>query len=124
MQGIRTDIPADHYEGCRPAAVDVKLGHYVNNSIKELDIHRLVIIIVLCTSFLIFNVFTGIIMIQQCGVFVSWITGVTVVLLVTHLLDLPLQLLLSQFTLFFRMHRILLYRVQSANLDKPRWFTL
>lgn len=40
MQGIRTDIPADHYEGCRPAAVDVRLGHYVNNSIKELDIHR------------------------------------------------------------------------------------
>ncbi|KAJ3627480.1 hypothetical protein MTP99_014854 [Tenebrio molitor] len=40
LQGIRTDIPADHYEGCRPAAVDVKLGHYVNNSLKELDIHR------------------------------------------------------------------------------------
>ncbi|KAJ3665806.1 hypothetical protein Zmor_001280 [Zophobas morio] len=40
LQGIRTDIPADHYEGCRPAAVDVRLGHYVNNSIKELDIHR------------------------------------------------------------------------------------
>jgi hypothetical protein len=40
LQGIRTDIPADHYEGCRSAAVDVKLGHYVNNSLKELDIHR------------------------------------------------------------------------------------
>ncbi|CAH0558893.1 unnamed protein product [Brassicogethes aeneus] len=40
MQAIRTDIPADHYEGCRAAAVDEKLGHYVNNSIKELDIHR------------------------------------------------------------------------------------
>lgn len=40
IKGLRTDIPADHYEGCRPAALDVKLGHYVNNSIKELDIHR------------------------------------------------------------------------------------
>lgn len=40
MQGLRTDIPADHYEGCRPAAVDVKLANYVNNSIKELDIQR------------------------------------------------------------------------------------
>lgn len=40
LKGIRTDIPADHYEGCRPGAVDLNLGHYVNNSIKELDIHR------------------------------------------------------------------------------------
>ncbi|CAG9829370.1 unnamed protein product [Diabrotica balteata] len=39
MKGIRTDIPADHYEGCRPAAVDVKLANYVNNSVKELDIY-------------------------------------------------------------------------------------
>lgn len=37
---FRSDIPADHYEGCRPAATDVRLGHYVNNSIKELDVHR------------------------------------------------------------------------------------
>lgn len=42
MQALRTDIPADHYEGCRPAAVDVKLANYVNNSIKELDIYRYV----------------------------------------------------------------------------------
>lgn len=40
VQGLRTDIPADHYEGCRPAAVDPKLANYVNNSIKELDIYR------------------------------------------------------------------------------------
>lgn len=40
VQSQRSDIPADKYEGCRPAALDVKLGHYVNNSIKELDIHR------------------------------------------------------------------------------------
>lgn len=37
---FRSDIPADHYEGCRPAAKDVRLGHYVNNSIKEIDVHR------------------------------------------------------------------------------------
>lgn len=40
IQSFRTDIPADKYEGCRPAAKDVKLANYVNNSIKELDIHR------------------------------------------------------------------------------------
>lgn len=37
---FRSDIPADHYEGCRPAAKDVRLGHYVNHSIKEHDVHR------------------------------------------------------------------------------------
>ncbi|XP_017770902.1 PREDICTED: uncharacterized protein LOC108558494 [Nicrophorus vespilloides] len=40
IKAIRTDIPPDTYEGTRLAAKDVKLGHYVNNSIKELDIHR------------------------------------------------------------------------------------
>lgn len=40
VKSIRTDFPADHYEGCRPATKDVKLGHYVNNSITQLDIHR------------------------------------------------------------------------------------
>lgn len=39
--GFRTDLPADRYEGCRKAAKDVRLGHYVfNNSITQLDIHR------------------------------------------------------------------------------------
>ncbi|KYQ56582.1 hypothetical protein ALC60_04487 [Trachymyrmex zeteki] len=40
VRSFRTDIPADHYEGCRSAAKDVRLGHYVNNSIHQLDIHR------------------------------------------------------------------------------------
>ncbi|CAD7081340.1 unnamed protein product [Hermetia illucens] len=40
LRGPRTDIPPDHYEGCRPAGKDVRLGHYVNNTIKELDVHR------------------------------------------------------------------------------------
>ncbi|XP_015376559.1 PREDICTED: uncharacterized protein LOC107170868 [Diuraphis noxia] len=40
LKGFRTDIPADKYEGCRKSSVDVKLGHYVNNSIPELDIKR------------------------------------------------------------------------------------
>lgn len=40
LRSFRTDIPADHYEGCRPAAKDVRLAHYVNNSIYELDLKR------------------------------------------------------------------------------------
>jgi hypothetical protein len=47
LRAVRTDIPADHYEGCRPAAKDVRLAHYVNNSIKELDIKRYAFITVL-----------------------------------------------------------------------------
>ncbi|EDW79089.1 uncharacterized protein Dwil_GK12396 [Drosophila willistoni] len=37
---FRTDIPADKYEGCRPAAVDWHLAHYVNHTIKEHDVKR------------------------------------------------------------------------------------
>ncbi|XP_058053429.1 uncharacterized protein LOC131205371 [Anopheles bellator] len=40
LQGFRTDIPADKYEGCRVAAKDPKLAHYVNTSISELDVKR------------------------------------------------------------------------------------
>lgn len=41
LRAFRTDIPADHYEGCRTASKDVRLAHYVfNNTIKELDIRR------------------------------------------------------------------------------------
>lgn len=38
----RHDVPADKYEGCRPAAKDIQLAHYVNNSIKQLDVSRCV----------------------------------------------------------------------------------
>lgn len=37
---FRTDIPADKYEGCRPAAVDVRLANYVNHTIKQNDVKR------------------------------------------------------------------------------------
>ncbi|KAH8315321.1 hypothetical protein KR074_007820, partial [Drosophila pseudoananassae] len=37
---FRRDIPADKYEGCRPAAKDVLLANYVNHTIKEHDVKR------------------------------------------------------------------------------------
>ncbi|XP_058459961.1 uncharacterized protein LOC131435783 [Malaya genurostris] len=40
LQGFRTDIPADKYEGCYKSAKDEQLAHYVNNSIKQLDVRR------------------------------------------------------------------------------------
>ncbi|XP_046650400.1 uncharacterized protein LOC124341361 isoform X1 [Daphnia pulicaria] len=40
IKGIRRDIPADIYEGCRPAARDIRLAQYVFNDIDELDIKR------------------------------------------------------------------------------------
>lgn len=41
FRAFRTDLPPDHYEGCRSAVKDVKLAHYVfNNTIKQLDIRR------------------------------------------------------------------------------------
>lgn len=34
----RNDIPADHFEGCRPAADDPKRSVYVDNPIAELEL--------------------------------------------------------------------------------------
>lgn len=43
LEYSRHDIPADKYEGCRPAAKDIQLAHYVNNTIKQLDVARCVL---------------------------------------------------------------------------------
>lgn len=36
--GHRRDIPADRFEGCRPAAAQPKLAVYVENSVRELNL--------------------------------------------------------------------------------------
>jgi hypothetical protein len=38
--GLRKDIPADHYEGCRAAASQPKTAVYVDNHVKELDLQH------------------------------------------------------------------------------------
>lgn len=40
LEGFRTDIPADKYEGCRPSTEDIQLGQFTFNRIKELDTKR------------------------------------------------------------------------------------
>ncbi|CAG0884076.1 unnamed protein product [Cyprideis torosa] len=40
FKGRRRDIPADQYEGCRPASKDIQLAQFTFNNIDELDIHR------------------------------------------------------------------------------------
>lgn len=52
LEGHRRDIPADRYEGCRPAAKDPLIGQYVFPSIPEIDHKRLVIIASITCSLL------------------------------------------------------------------------
>ncbi|XP_003747351.1 uncharacterized protein LOC100908286 [Galendromus occidentalis] len=40
LEAFRHDIPADTYEGCRPAAEAPKLAVYVENNIKEWELRR------------------------------------------------------------------------------------
>lgn len=40
LEGHRRDIPADRYEGCRPAAKDPLIGQYIFPSIAEIDHKR------------------------------------------------------------------------------------
>ena len=40
LESFRIDVPADKYEGCRPASKDVKIGQYVHNEVTELDVYR------------------------------------------------------------------------------------
>ncbi|KAK7081647.1 hypothetical protein SK128_013466 [Halocaridina rubra] len=40
LEGHRRDIPADRYEGCRQAAPDPFLGHYIFPSVQEIDHKR------------------------------------------------------------------------------------
>ncbi|XP_023215753.1 uncharacterized protein LOC111618437 [Centruroides sculpturatus] len=40
LEGLRKDIPADRFEGCRPAAAQPKLAVYVENTVKQLELKR------------------------------------------------------------------------------------
>lgn len=42
--GFRKDVPADNYEGCRPAAAQPNVAVYVENHVKELDLKRFVLV--------------------------------------------------------------------------------
>ncbi|XP_071551517.1 UPAR/Ly6 domain-containing protein crim [Panulirus ornatus] len=45
LEGHRRDIPADRYEGCRPAAKDPLVGQYIFPSVPEIDHKRLVVLL-------------------------------------------------------------------------------
>lgn len=50
LVGFRKDIPADRYEGCRAAAAQPKTAVYVENSVKELDLKRCVLLTTTCLA--------------------------------------------------------------------------
>uniref|UniRef100_A0A1A9X0B1 Uncharacterized protein n=1 Tax=Glossina brevipalpis TaxID=37001 RepID=A0A1A9X0B1_9MUSC len=83
---FRTDIPADKYEGCRPAANDVRLAHYVHHNIKEHDVKRdYYSNVTFCFCFLDHRCNDSGRLLRENGNFIIWSVACTVMLFARHL---------------------------------------